>query len=31
MHLVCACQAAAISYGKNMAVYEDVLELMHAA
>jgi hypothetical protein len=31
MHLVCACQAAAISYGKNMSVYEDAIELMHAA
>jgi hypothetical protein len=31
MHLVCACQAAAISFGKNMSVYEDALELMHAA
>jgi hypothetical protein len=31
MHLVCGCQAAAVSYGKNMAVYEDALELMHAA
>ena len=26
-----AAQAAAISFGKNMAVYEDALELMHAA
>jgi hypothetical protein len=31
MHLVCGCQAAAISFGKNMSVYEDALELMHAA
>jgi hypothetical protein len=31
MHLVAACQAAAVSFGKNMAVYEDALELMHAA
>jgi hypothetical protein len=31
MHLVCGAQAAAISFGKNMAVYEEVLELMHAA
>jgi hypothetical protein len=31
MHLVCGCQAAAVSYGKNMTVYEDALELMHAA
>jgi hypothetical protein len=31
MHLVCGAQAAAISFGKNMAVYEEVLELLHAA
>ncbi len=31
MHLVCGCQAAAISFGKNMTVYEDALDLMHAA
>jgi hypothetical protein len=31
MHLVAACQAAAISFGKNMAVYEEALDLMHAA
>jgi hypothetical protein len=31
MHLVCGCQAAAVSFGKNMSVYEDALELMHAA
>ena len=31
MHLVCGCQAAAISFGKNMATYEEVLDLMHAA
>ena len=31
MHLVCGCQAAAISFGKNMSVYEDALDLMHAA
>jgi hypothetical protein len=31
MHLVCGCQAAAVSYGKNMTVYEDALELLHAA
>jgi hypothetical protein len=31
MHLVCGAQAAAISFGKNMAVYEEVLDLMHAA
>ncbi len=30
MHLVCGAQAAAISFGKNMAVYEDALELFHA-
>jgi len=28
---VCGAQAAAISFGKNMAVYEEVLELLHAA
>jgi len=28
---VCGCQAAAISFGKNMSVYEDLLELLHAA
>ena len=26
-----ACQAAAVSFGKNMTVYEDILELLHAA
>jgi len=31
MHLVAACQAAAVSFGKNMTVYEDILELLHAA
>jgi hypothetical protein len=31
MHLVCGAQAAAISFGKNMAVFEEALELMHAA
>jgi hypothetical protein len=31
MHLVCGCQAAAISFGKNMSLYEDALELLHAA
>ena len=31
MHLVCAAQAAAISFGKNMMVYEEVLEMLHAA
>jgi hypothetical protein len=31
MHLVCACQAAAVSFSKDMSVYEDALELMHAA
>jgi hypothetical protein len=31
MHLVCGAQAAAISFGKNMTVYEEALELLHAA
>jgi hypothetical protein len=31
MHLVCGCQAAAISFGKNMAVYEEMLDLFHMA
>ena len=31
MHLVCGAQAAAISFGKNMTVYEEDLELLHAA
>src|SRR5712691_11312179 len=31
MHLVCGAQAAAISFGKNMAVYEEAIDLFHAA
>ena len=31
MHLVCGAQAAAISFGKNMTVYEEALERLHAA
>lgn len=31
MHLVCGCQAAAISFGKSMTVYEEYLERLHAA
>ena len=31
MHLVCGAQAAAISFGKNMTVYEEYLERLHAA
>ena len=31
MHLVCGAQASAISFGKNMTVYEEYLELLHAA
>ncbi|MBV9555202.1 MAG: hypothetical protein JO032_20680 [Alphaproteobacteria bacterium] len=31
MHLVCGAQAAAISFGKNMAIYEQYLDLLHAA
>jgi hypothetical protein len=31
MHLVCGVQAAAISFGKNMTVYEEYLDLLHAA
>jgi hypothetical protein len=31
MHLVCGAQAAAISFGKNMAVYEEMLDLFHMA
>jgi len=31
MHLVCGAQAAAVSFGKNMAVYEEALELFHMA
>jgi hypothetical protein len=29
--LVCGARAAAISFGKNMTVYEEYLELLHAA
>jgi hypothetical protein len=31
MHLVCGCQAAAISFGKSMLVYEEYIERLHAA
>jgi len=31
MHLVCGAQAAAISFGKNMEVYEGALDRLHAA
>ncbi|HEX5321332.1 MAG TPA: hypothetical protein VFW46_19365, partial [Stellaceae bacterium] len=31
MHLVAGAQAAAISYGKNMTVWEDAVELFHMA
>jgi hypothetical protein len=31
MHLVCGAQAAAISFGKSMTVYEEYLELLYAA
>ncbi len=31
MHLVCGAQAAAISFGKNMEIYEEILDLLHAA
>jgi hypothetical protein len=31
MHLVCGAQAAAISFGKNMEIFEEVLDLLHAA
>jgi len=31
MHLVCGAQAAAISFGKNMEIYEEALDLLHAA
>lgn len=31
MHLVCGAQAAAISFGKNMTIYEEYLDLLHAA
>ncbi len=30
MHLVSGAQAAAISFGKNMAIYEEALDLLHA-
>jgi len=30
MHLVSGAQAAAISFGKNMEIYEDALDLLHA-
>ena len=30
MHLVSGAQAAAISFGKNMEIYEEALELLHA-
>jgi hypothetical protein len=30
-HLVCGVQAAAISFGKNMEIYEGALDLLHAA
>jgi hypothetical protein len=30
MHLVCGAQAAAISFGKNMEIYEEALDAMHA-
>ena len=29
-HLVAGVQAAAISFGKNMEIYEEALELLHA-
>jgi hypothetical protein len=29
-HLVSAAQASAISYGKNIKIYEEALELLHA-
>jgi hypothetical protein len=29
-HLVAGAQAAAISFGKNMEIYEEALELLHA-
>jgi len=29
-HLVSAAQASAISYGKNMEIYEEAVELLHA-
>jgi hypothetical protein len=31
MHLVCGAQAAAISFGKDMTIYEQYLDLLHAA
>ncbi|MET0384611.1 MAG: hypothetical protein ABW321_01570 [Polyangiales bacterium] len=31
LHLVCGAQASAISYGKSMTVYEEYLDLLHAA
>lgn len=31
MHLVCGAQAAAISFGKNMEIFEQALDLLHAA
>ena len=31
MHLVCGAQAAAISFGKNMTLYEEYLDRLHAA
>jgi hypothetical protein len=31
MHLVCGAQAAAISFGKNMEIFEAALDLLHAA
>ena len=31
MHLVAGAQAAAISFGKNMTVWEDAVELFHMA
>ena len=31
MHLVCGAQASAISFGKSMTVYEEYLDLLHAA
>jgi hypothetical protein len=31
LHLVCGAQASAISFGKSMTVYEEYLELLHAA
>jgi hypothetical protein len=31
LHLVCGAKAAAISFGKNMEIYEEAVELLHAA